>query len=379
MKRILTCMMVCLLLVLLLGLAACGKSPEEKWQEQYELGMKYVSEGNYEEAVLAFTAAIEIDPKKADTYAGLAAAYAYQGDWENLDEILKNGLAEAGRGELYDALMALGGSLSPEEEPDLGLLAVFEGMELQEGTHTIANSLADDFLWSEYQAFPESVMKLLEPVLEAGYQEDPETLCTRLQDEKLWSVLYCVFSRYPYKAQPENEEDANSLSVWTWWDGAVIQLTCNGYIYSDDMICNTFSIQYRPESGKGFALDFNPLGSAGERSLTWLSGEVSGYLFNGPFVRKGYGTNGEATAQGTAVNELVDGEYCLRGWSDDDQYYQYDMGNMLAPWTNEQGEACCMKNVDVDNGYTYYTGPYDWAMEGREGWLMYVFESPWVL
>ena len=65
-----------LAVVLLLGLAACGKSPEEKWQEQYELGMKYVSEGNYEEAVLAFTAALEIDTKKADTYAGLAAAYA---------------------------------------------------------------------------------------------------------------------------------------------------------------------------------------------------------------------------------------------------------------------------------------------------------------
>lgn len=365
--------------LLLLGLAACGKSPEEKWQEQYDLGMKYISEGNYEEAVLAFTAALEIDPKKADTYAGLAAAYADQGDWESLAEILKNGLAETGRKELYDALLALGGSLSPEEEPDLGLLAVFEGMEHQEGTHAMANSLAYDFLSSEYQAFPESVMKLLEPVLEAGCQEDPETLSARLQDEKLWSVLYSVFRGNAYNAQPENEEDAHSLSVWTWWDGAVIQLKCNGYIYSDDMICNTFSIQYRPESGKGFALDFNPLGSAGERSLTWLSGEVSGYLFNGPFVRKGYGTNGETTAQGTAVNELVDGEYCLRGWSDDDQYYQYDMGNMLAPWTNEQGEACCMKNVDVDNGYTYYTGPYDWAMEGREGWLMYVFESPWVL
>ena len=167
MKKIVT---VCLLLALLLGLAACGKSPEEKWQEQYELGMKYVSEGNYEEAVLAFTAALEIDPKKADTYAGLAAAYADQGDWENLDEILKNGLAETGRGELYDALMALGGSLSPEEEPDLGLLAVFEEMRLQKGTDTGANSLARDFLRSDYQAFPESVMKLLEPVLEAGYR-----------------------------------------------------------------------------------------------------------------------------------------------------------------------------------------------------------------
>ena len=376
MKKIVT---VCLLLVLLLGLAACGKSPEEKWQEQYELGMKYVSEGNYEEAVLAFTAALEIDPKKADAYAGLAAAYADQGDWENLDKILKNGLAKTGRKELYDALLAQGGSLSPEEEPDLGILAVFEEMRLQEGTYAIANSLAADFLLSRYEAFPEPVMKLLEPVLEAGYQEDPETLSARLQDEKLWSVLHSVFRGHAYNAQPENEEDAPSLTVWTWWDGAVIQLGCIPCFVSDDMIYYTFSIQYRPESGKGFALDFNPMGSAGERSLNWLSGEVSGYLFNGPFVRKWYGINGEKTAQGTAVNELVDGEYCLKGWNVySDQYYQYDMGKMLAPWTNDQGEACCIKSVDVDNGYIHYGGAYDWAMEGREGWLMYVFESPWV-
>ena len=371
---------ICLLLVLLFSLAACGKSPEEKWQEQYELGMKYVSEGNYEEAVLAFTAALEIDPKKADTYAGLAAAYADQGDWENLDEILKNGLAETGRKELYDALLALGGSLSPEEEPDLGILAVFEEMRLQEGTYAEANSLAADFLLSRYEAFPEPVMKLLEPVLEAGYQEDPETLSARLQDEKLWSVLHSVFRGHAYNAQPENEEDAPSLTVWTWWDGAVIQLGCIPCFVSDDMIYYTFSIQYRPESGKGFALDFAPMGSAGERSLNWLSGEVSGYLFNGSFVRKSYyGTNGEDTAQGTAVNELVNGEYeyCERGWGKN-LYYQYDMGKMLAPWTNGLGEACCVKNVDVDNGSTYYSGSYDSAMEGHEGWLMYVFGTPWV-
>ena len=54
------------------------------------------------------------------------------------------------------------------------------------------------------------------------------------------------------------------------------------------------------------------------------------------------------------------------------------MGKMLAPWTNDQGEACCIKSVDVDNGYIHYGGAYDWAMEGRESWLMYVFEIPWV-
>ena len=71
--------------VLLLGLAACGKSTEEKWQEQYDLGMKYISEGNYEEAVVAFAAAIEIDPKNVNAYIGRADAYLVWADTERSD------------------------------------------------------------------------------------------------------------------------------------------------------------------------------------------------------------------------------------------------------------------------------------------------------
>ena len=41
----------------------------------YNLGVRYLSEGNYQEAILAFTAAIEIDPKSAPAYTGLAEAY----------------------------------------------------------------------------------------------------------------------------------------------------------------------------------------------------------------------------------------------------------------------------------------------------------------
>lgn len=45
------------------------------WQEQYDLGMRYLSEGNYAEAIIAFTAAIEIDPKQADAFMGRGDAY----------------------------------------------------------------------------------------------------------------------------------------------------------------------------------------------------------------------------------------------------------------------------------------------------------------
>ena len=65
----------CLIFVLTITqLCSCSKSPEEQWQEQYDLGVRYLSEGNYEEAVIAFTAAIEIDPNQVDAYRRLADA-----------------------------------------------------------------------------------------------------------------------------------------------------------------------------------------------------------------------------------------------------------------------------------------------------------------
>ena len=74
--------------LLLLTLAACQKAPEAAepadeapgWQAKYDLGVRYLSEGKYEEAILAFEAAIEIDPKNADAYRKLAEAYEQTGD-----------------------------------------------------------------------------------------------------------------------------------------------------------------------------------------------------------------------------------------------------------------------------------------------------------
>lgn len=70
MKRI----MAIILLAALLLAGCAGK--ETTWQEQYDLGVRYLSEGNYDEAILAFQAAIEIDPKNAQAYIGVGDAYA---------------------------------------------------------------------------------------------------------------------------------------------------------------------------------------------------------------------------------------------------------------------------------------------------------------
>ena len=84
-----------LALALTLSLCACGKQAAEEgtespgagqealtWQEQYDLGVRYLSEGDYEQAIIAFTAAIEIDPKRTEAYLGRASAYIGSGETE---------------------------------------------------------------------------------------------------------------------------------------------------------------------------------------------------------------------------------------------------------------------------------------------------------
>lgn len=77
-------------LVLLACLCAC-KSTADRWQEQYDLGVRYLSDGEYEEAIIAFNAAIEIDPMQADAYLNLANAYIGMNDFDAAREILERG------------------------------------------------------------------------------------------------------------------------------------------------------------------------------------------------------------------------------------------------------------------------------------------------
>lgn len=101
------------LLLILLGLLSACSAPVEDvadeaaptWQSQYDLGVRYLSDGNYEEAILRFTAAIEIDPKNAQTYKQRGNAY-----WELAKNAQGSEQTEAYRcaAEDYESAMRLG-------------------------------------------------------------------------------------------------------------------------------------------------------------------------------------------------------------------------------------------------------------------------------
>ena len=127
-------------LVMLLVLCGCGKKDGgTTWQEQYDLGVRYLSDGNYEEAIIAFTAAIEIDPKRAEAYIGRGSAYigtgetaenlaAAQADYEKAIE-LDGTNAEAYLG-LADVYIRQGEYDEAANLLELGLEAVGEDAEI---------------------------------------------------------------------------------------------------------------------------------------------------------------------------------------------------------------------------------------------------------
>ena len=103
-------------LVIGLLLTACGESIEAQWQEQYDLGVRYLSEGNYEEAIIAFTAAIEIDPKQPDSYLKIAEAYVAIGDVDSAIAALEQGYRQTQDEQIIERLKELQNSQTDYSE-----------------------------------------------------------------------------------------------------------------------------------------------------------------------------------------------------------------------------------------------------------------------
>ncbi len=98
--------------VLMFSASACKSQPT--WQEQYDLGIRYLSDGNYEEAIIAFTAAIEIDDRQVLAYIGRGDAYVSMAATSSADvEELVQDAIDYYENALDDYITAI--SIMPEE------------------------------------------------------------------------------------------------------------------------------------------------------------------------------------------------------------------------------------------------------------------------
>lgn len=93
-----------ILSLVLLGTAGCT-GVGEAWQEQFELGMQYLEEEDYEEAIYAFSDAIEIDPENPEAYLWRGKAYLGLGDPDKALKDFKRARRAAKEDDRYEDLV----------------------------------------------------------------------------------------------------------------------------------------------------------------------------------------------------------------------------------------------------------------------------------
>jgi len=331
-------------LAIVLSLCACGGQEAEPaaevptWQEQYDLGIRYLSEGNYEEAIIAFTAAIEIDPKQAEAYIGLADVYTAQGDTEKAVEVLNQALEAVGENEeIAAALETLQakGSARPSVPQEI---------------------MHDNNFDGDYIACTEDMFRLFTPAIEAGAAGEWQTMQTLL-----WEIFPEVTDLPEMSDLPCDYETFSMFSFWTQLpDGEFLDI-----LYYDDEQSKQLGITYRPESGIGFHCH-NNLRKDGQGDIwdIWI-GQMEGYLWNGSFrkyhdYRGPEDLRGSIIATGSAINEMLHGEYTEEWYSYESAtvretlYWIYDHGIQQLCWQSEDGPRSC-KRIYAD-GHTWYTG-----------------------
>ncbi len=125
---------------------------QSQLNEQISLGEKYLTEENYEEAIVAFKKAIEIEPNAPELYIKLADAYVAKGDTANAISILQEGY-EKTQSEIIKT--KLDGLTNVGDE-----VIIEESSEISEEPSTISEAEQEKAALQEYENNMEKSIKI---------------------------------------------------------------------------------------------------------------------------------------------------------------------------------------------------------------------------
>ena len=252
-----------LALFMVVGLCACGqKAAASAWQEQYDLGIRYLSEGNYEEAIIAFTAAIEIEPKQAAAYLGMAEVYIAQNDFDAARAILEQGYEATGDESLRERL----------EELDSGTFSDYRGRTRKESGYDGGGNL----VWYRIYEYPED--KAYEVTsYDAEGNQTGRAYCARADGHQIATVTMSADTGVV--TQSLQEFDANGNCVKNTYYTAAGELEYYS-IYTYDAAGNqTRSESFNPDGSYrgGYINEYDAAGHRIKSQSVLSDGTLGGY------------------------------------------------------------------------------------------------------
>ncbi|MBR3307981.1 MAG: tetratricopeptide repeat protein [Lachnospiraceae bacterium] len=208
-------------LIVVVVIAVIANSPAQKYSKQLKLAERYMEELDYDKAVAAYRAAIDIDPENPEAYEALAELYIDRGEDEEALEILKAGVGETEAEELKILLSETETRIAEAEKDSVEEAAAEAESAAEQGKEVKNADNEADHITEEESA---------EPVVSDGgyivndegyavfghYEQDgdeangPEPIEWEILEDRGDSVL--LISRYILDRQPYNSE----LTDVTW-------------------------------------------------------------------------------------------------------------------------------------------------------------------
>ncbi len=195
-KKIWPIILIVIIIATAAGVILFNSTDSAKFKKQLNLGQRYLSEMKYEEAVVAFNQAIEIDPRSVDAYLGLADAYIGLGDEEAALAALKKGYEATGDERLKERIDEMEASTA-EEEAEISEAAM-DSDEIARRVNEISEILGRDggpgFLYSHG-----TTNFLTYDQIEAAYRPLAEELEMYLEnaqgdwEKKAWGQLSSIY------------------------------------------------------------------------------------------------------------------------------------------------------------------------------------------
>lgn len=314
MKRI--GLILCIIL-LTISISACGES-SPTWQEQYDLGVRYLSEGNYEEAIIAFTAAIEIDSKRVDAYISRGDTYVVMSDEESLMSALLD----------YESVIELDPMLVDIYIKAAEIYKSFDKVDqaialLERGLSLTKSSILQDELQPLTDPFRTQHFKS-EDDLSLDVRNLVNTILREANEKDTAAVFDTILKMYLPMLKEGNlsnlrtEIDGYKVALWNSRDSETSQKM--GFV------------EVRPENGE--AHYYMAMEDQGKLVSTEIHGECVGWNWNGTFEKRtNYYKLDDARAwqymTGKCVNGLLNGTIAETVTSGDKQSNwttEYSMG-----------------------------------------------------
>lgn len=350
-RKITRSWILCLVIFCLAGCSGAAEQYSQEWQNQYDLGMRYLSEENYEEAIVALKAAIQIEPKAAAGYVALAEAYMESDKLEEAIRVLKE---------------------APEDVDNQKAIQEFLGEIEKDGSdqktqNTYAPS--NSSYYREFSSLSENMQELINQMAEA------------LMDENMESIFQMGRESLPKTAEISTSDSGNAdWTLCTYWNEYKLYIDVSDHKINDtDSRRWIFHVELRPREGTGYAgyvtLDTGADGNRHYYIERYAKGACLNWLWEGNAELQGYSQELSDTGELIRENMLQSNGTMHEGFRDGEFITYEKQGLFASETTDEYEEGRLIHRVRIsEDGDIYENWPDD---DGKaKSMLFYAGGSP---